>query len=558
MARLLTRRELVRKSLVAGGMWASPLLTGLGPLRGLAAPALAAGAPARGPVVLTLFGLPTRLVASTEVTAAYLLLLVHDVLARPDWSTGRPVPRLAEQWTRSADGRSYTVVLRSANFQDGRPVTADDVKFSYEFYLHPQYPFTEEALLEIEGAQAYKQGHAPAVSGITVLDSRTVRFTLQRRYAFFVEGILGSEYHIMPRHAWSGVDMARMVEHPYARRPVGAGPFRLIDWKERESMAFEAFPGYWGGRPSVEHAVVRWIPEPATLEAELRAGNVDGAVILPDDYPAFERDGRVRPLRMTAEYCYWFGFNHQHPFFQDVRVRRAVAQAVDRETMVRTLARGYGRVVNSIIPPQSPLYNAALAGHAYNPTASQQLLREAGFAAGPGGILQKDGRPFRVRYNFLSEKRYQDVGLVVQQYLRQVGVDVMLQPLERGQFFGRFWQPANASNIEMVGLSLYVLSPIEPLQAALEAAFLSSSFWARNLQYHNPEVDALLRQATSAVDPGALRTIYYRLQEVLVNDVAWIVLYRPDELWALRRRIEAPPIHELGQLFDSVARWRVT
>jgi peptide/nickel transport system substrate-binding protein len=226
--------------------------------------------------------------------------------------------------------------------------------------------------------------------------------------------------------------------------------------------------------------------------------------------------------------------------------------------MVRTLARGYGRVVNSIIPPQSPLYDASLAGHAYNPAGARDLLREAGFAPGPDGVLQKDGRPFRVRYNFRSEKRYQDVGLVVQQYLRQVGVDLTLQPLERGQFFGRFWQPANAPNIEMVGLSYYVLSPIEPLQASLEGAFLSSTQWARNLQYHNPEVDALLAQAASAVDPGALRTIYYRLQEVLSNDVAWVVLFRPDELWALRRRITTPPVHELAQLFDSVARWHVT
>jgi peptide/nickel transport system substrate-binding protein len=546
----LTRREFIRRNLAAGGAAAAALL-------GPASAAFAAGAPGGGaPVVLTLFGLPTRLVGSTEVTAAYVLLLVHDVLARPDWNSGKPVPRLAERWSRSVDGRSYTVSLKPANFQDGRPVTAADVKFSYEFYLHPQFPLTEQALLEIEGAAAYKQGRASTVSGITVLDPQTVRFTLGRRYAFFVEGILGAD--IMPKHAWAGVDMSRMLEHPYAQRPVGAGPFRLTDWKQNDSMSFQAFSGYWNGRPSVDRAVVRWIPEPATLEAELRAGNVDASVILPDDFPAFQRDPRVRPLRMTAEYCYWFGFNHRHPFFQDRRVRRALAQAVDRETMVRTLARGYGRTVNSIIPPQSPLYNASLTGPRYDPAGAKDLLREAGFTPGPDGILQKDGRPFRVRYNFLSEKRYQDVGLVVQQYLREVGVDLTLQPLERGQFFGRYWQPANAPNIEMVGLSYYVLWPVEPLQASLEGAFLSTSQWARNLQYNNPEVDGLLREAASAVETGALRTIYYRLQEVLVNDVAWVVLYRPDELWAVRRRIETPPVHELAQLFDSVARWRMT
>lgn len=556
----LTRRGLLRQSLLAGGTVATALATSGGLLRALEIPtAVAAGPPGRlNQAVLTLFGLPTRVVGSTEVTAFYILLLVHDVLARPDWKTGAPVPRLAERWTRSADGRSYTVSLRQAKFQDDLPITADDVKFSYEFYLHPQFPLTSQDLLEIQGAQAYKQGQAREVSGITVLDARTVRFTLERRYAFFVESVLGAGHHIMPKHAWAGVNMGRMLEHPYARRPIGAGPFRLVDWRENDSITLQAFPGYWGGPPSVDRAVVRWIPEPATLEAELRAGNVDAAVVLPDDFPAFQRDGRVQALRMTAEYCYWFSVNHQHAFFRDVRVRRALHHAVDRDTMVRTLARGYGRVVNSIIPPQSHLYNTSLDGYPYNPSRAQELLREAGFVPGPGGILQKDGRAFRVRYNFLSEKRYQDVGLIVQQYLRQVGVELTLQPLERGEFFTRFWQPANAPNIEMVGLSLYVLPPISPLQGSLEAAFLSSSLWARNLNYHNPEVDGLLRQASSAVDAGALRTIYFRLQQVLAADVAWIVLYRPDELWAVRRRIAIPEVRELAQLFDSVAGWKAT
>lgn len=555
----LTRRSLIRKSLIIGGgvLTGPTVRTRL--IRDVDAPAFAAvSQPARrNQVILTLFGLPTRIVGSVEVTAFYILLLVHDVLARPDWKTGKVVPRLAERWTRSADGRSYVVRLRNARFQDGQPVTAEDVKFSYEFYLHPQYPLVNADLLEIQGAQPYRQGKAGEVSGITIVDPMTIRFTLEGHYAFFEESVLGSNHYIMPKHGWSGVSMGRMLEHPYARRPIGAGPYRLVDWKERDSIILEGFPEYWGGRPSVERVIVRWIPEPSTLEAELRAGNVDAASILVDDFPTFERDARFRPLRMGAEFCYWCSFNHKHPFFQDVRVRRALFQAIDRETMVRALAKGYGRVVNSIIPPESRLYNTSLQGYRYNPDRAQELLREAGFVQGPGGILHKGERPFRVRYSFLSEKRYQDVGLIIQEYLRRVGVDLTLEPLERGDFFGRFWQPSNAANIEMVGLSLYTVAPIAPLQGSLESVFDSSGAWARNLQYQNSEVDALLRRATTAVDPGALRTIYVRLQEVLNDDVAWITLFRPGELWAVRKRIAIPEVHELAQLFDSVGRWQV-
>ena len=555
-APVMPRRAFFRRAAVVGG--GSAVAVTVGRHRSWW-DTLALAAPGRaqrmGRVTVALFGLPTRIVGSTEVTAAYLFLLVHDVLARPDWTTGQPVPRLAERWERSADGRSYSIHLRSAKFQDGQPVTAEDVKFSYEFYLHPKFPTTPQGLREIEGAQDYKQGNVREVTGITVIDPRTVRITLKRRYAFFVDGILGNSY-IMPKHGWAGVDMARMLEHPYARRPVGAGPYRLVDWKEGDSITLDAFADYFGGKPLVDRVVVRWIPEPSTVEAELRAGHLDAAAVLPDDVDGFRRDARFQVLRMTAEFSYWFGFNHQHLLFKDVRVRQACYHAVDRQEMVRTLVKGQGRVVNTIVPPQSLAYDPALKGYPYDPQRARQLLREAGFTGGPGGILQRDGKMFRVRYSFLSEKRYQDIALIVQQYLRQVGIALMLEPLERGDFFGRFWQPANAANIEMVGLSLYTTAP-GPIQRSFETVFHSSGLWARILQYHNPEVDTLLDHAAAAVDRGALRTIYFRLQEVLAADVSWVMLFRPDELWALQRRIGLPETRELSQLFASIPGWRI-
>jgi Binding-protein-dependent transport system inner membrane component/Bacterial extracellular solute-binding proteins, family 5 Middle len=126
----------------------------------------ASGVQAQRPtqVVLAIWGLPTRLVGGLEAVGSYVLMQIHDVLARTD-EKGTPVPRLAEKWVRSADGKTYTVTLRPAKFQDGKPVTAEDVKFSYEFYLHPQFPVTSPGLLQIEGAQDVKDGKARAVAG---------------------------------------------------------------------------------------------------------------------------------------------------------------------------------------------------------------------------------------------------------------------------------------------------------------------------------------------------------------------------------------------------------
>ncbi len=508
----------------------------------------------RNQVVIAIWGLPTRLVGSSEAVAAYVLLQVHDVLAETD-NAGRPVARLAEKWERSADGRTYTITLRQAKFHDGTPVTADDVKFSFEFYLHPRYPIASPSMLEIEGAQEYRQGRAPQVTGIAVVDPRTVRFTLKARYAFFFDQILGRPNYIMPRHAWEGVDVARMLEHAYARKPIGAGPFRLTEWRERESMTFQAFPEYWGGRPTVERVIMQLIPEPATVMAEVRAGNIDAGQVLPDEFEGFQRNQQLQTLKMPGDVSFWFSFNHQHPFFSDVRVRRAFYHALDRELMVRTLQKGFGRIVNSPTHPALWQHNSGIKGYPYDPARARQLLSEAGFTPGPGGILQRDGRPFRARYTFLSEKRYLDQGLMIQQFMRQVGVDLVLEPLERGDFFGRFFSPANSANIEIAGLAWFNL--LLPVQFEFESNFKGTGAFSGIFQYTNPEIDGLLNQTSTAVDRGTLRTLYYRVQEVIIQDVPRVMTFRPDELWAVQKRVKTPEVKSLAEFFRSIGRWEV-
>ena len=519
----------------------------------------ASGVQAQRPtqVVLAIWGLPTRLVGGLEAVGSYVLMQIHDVLARTD-EKGAPVPRLAEKWIRSADGKTYTVTLRPAKFQDGKPVTAEDVKFSYEFYLHPQFPVTSPGLLQIEGAQDVKDGKAREARGIAVVDARTVRITLTSRYAFFVDQILGGTNYIMPKHVLAGADVGKILEHPYARRPIGAGPYRLAEWRDRDSMTFEAFPEYWAGKPGIDRLVLRLIPEPATVMAELRAGNVDAGQILPDEFEAFQREGRQQVLRLPGDASFWFSFNHAHPLLRDVRVRQAIYHAVDRDQMVRTLLKGYGRVVNSPVHPSLWQHNPALSGYAFDPGRARALLADAGFTAGPGGpsgVVQREGRPFRVKYTFLSEKRYQDQGLMIQQFLRQVGIELTLEPLERGDFFGRFFNVANRDNVEVVGLAWFNL--VYPVQGELETNFRSTGATARIFQYANPEIDELLTQANTAPDTEAIKGIYFRVQDIVLRDVPRVTTFRPDELWAVQKRLTIPRMGSLADLFGSIPQWKV-
>jgi ABC-type transport system substrate-binding protein len=144
---------------------------------------------------------------------------------------------------------------------------------------------------------------------------------------------------------------------------------------------------------------------------------------------------------------------------------------------------------------------------------------------------------------------------MIQQFLRQVGIELTLEPLERGDFFGRFFNVANRDNVEMVGLAWFNL--VYPVQGELETNFRSTGATARIFQYSNPEIDELLSQANTAPDTEALKGIYFRVQDIVLRDVPRVTTFRPDELWAVQKRLTIPRMGSLADLFGSIPQWKV-
>ncbi len=512
------------------------------------------GTPAQGQgpaqAVVAIWGLPVRILGSSEAVTSYVSLLINDTLTAVD-AQGNVIGRLAARYPVSPDGKTYLVTLREARFQDGTPVTAQDVKFTYELYLHPRYPTTPPALLEIAGAQEYKAGKAPSVTGITVVNPRTVRFILDRPYPFFYEQI--GTVAILPAHALAGLDVGRLQESPFTRRPVGAGPYRLVEWRERESITFEAFRDYWGGAPSLPRIVLKLIPEDATVLAELRAGNIDAGRIIPEAYRTFQRDPQITVLRVPGDTFYWFAPNFRLPIFQDVRVRQAMAYAVNRPEMLRALYQGLGTVAQSPIHPSLWQYDKSLKGYTYDPAKAKQLLAEAGWTPGPDGILQKGGQRFKAKYGFLAGKDYQNQALLIQQYLRAIGMDIEVQAIERGDFFGRYFTPAG--NIELVGIAWFNL--LIPPQTELEDNFKSTGSGAKTIGYSNPQMDRLLDEVILTRDRARQKALYAQIQQLIIQDVPHVLTIRPDVIWGVRKRIALPGgIGSLRDFFGSLPRWK--
>jgi peptide/nickel transport system substrate-binding protein len=457
---------------------------------------------------------------------------MFDGLTRPDDSL-RPIPSLAESWEVAPDGLSYTFHLRrGVQFHDGRELTADDVKFTWELITHPankaaNYNF----FTRIKGAEAYRAGAAGEISGVTTPDPLTVRVEMEAPYAPFLS--LSAFFPILPRHVYGAVPVEELDKHASARQPVGTGPFKLVEWRASDSVLFEANTAYWGGRPKIDRLVVKTVPDPATLPSLLRTGTVDvigiyrGVPAL--EYDNFARDSNFRVQEMTGYSNYYVEFNLANPLFQDLRVRRALIHAVDREGIVKNFNLGHGQVVDTPIHPSSWAYTAPRTHYAFDVARAKSLLQEAGWRPGPDGILTKDGQ----RFSFELSTFLPDYPELVQEYWRQVGVEARIKRSD----FAAFWGPLYlARKHEAAALHLIIGIYTDP-EYPLPTYFTSRL--NRNA-YKSAKVDELIPKATETLDTEERKRLYAEFLEQLVEDAPHMWVMMPNEIWASNSRVRLP------------------
>ena len=355
--RQLTRRTFLASALGAGGVM---LLVACGPATQPAAtsapatapkapeakptaePAKLAGKSAGGQIILSGSSEPLTLnPAFTPVsTTIYYSQLLFDGLTRPDDNL-RPIPSLAESWQVSPDGLNYTFKLRKGvKFHDGKDLTAADVKFTWEVIGHPSNKAGAQIygfFSRIKGADAFRSGAAKEIGGVTTPDEYTVKVEMQSVYAAFLS--ISAFQPILPKHVYGAVPVEELEKHASARSPVGTGPFKLTEWRPNDQLAMAAHTDYWAGRPKIDRLIVKTVPDSAVIPSLLRTGAIDVAGMfngLPYiEYDSFARDPSFKILDMPGYSNRYIEFNLANPLFQDVRVRRALTHAVDRQGLVQ-------------------------------------------------------------------------------------------------------------------------------------------------------------------------------------------------------------------------------
>jgi len=457
-------------------------------------------------------------VLSSDSASSDISGLVYNGLVRYDKNL-KIEGELAESWEISEDKLTIIFKLRKGvTWHDGTPFTSADVLFNYQLYTDPKTPTAY--------AESFKQ-----VASAETPDPHTFRVTYSEPYA---PALISWGMPIHPKHLLEGKDITKS---PLSRKPVGTGPYKLIEWNSGEKIVLEANPDYFEGQPYIKRVVYRIIPDQSTQFLELKTGNLDFMGLTPLQ---FDRQTDSKEfMRMFNKYNYlnfgysYLGYNLKRPMFQDKRVRQALTLAIDKQEIIDGVLLGYGEVADGPYKPDTWVYNTEVKKYGYHPEKAKQLLAEAGWVdTDDDGILDKNGKPFSftIVTNQGNDLRAKS-GEIIQRRFREIGIDVQLRIIEWATFLKEFINPGNfdATILGWTG------GP-EPDQYNIWHSSKTGPRQLNFIGYKNAEVDELLEKGRRTFDLKKRKQYYDRFQAILAEEQPYTFLYVPEALPAVAKR----------------------
>ena len=419
---------------------------------------------------------------------------------------------LAESWDISKDGLVITFHLRkNVKWTDGADFTADDVLFGYRAIIDEKTPTAYS-----EDFRQVKKAEVP--------DKYTFRVTYEKPFAPALTS--WGNLVVLPKHLIEGKDLTKSE---FGRNPVGLGPYKLKKWVAGQELTLDSYRDYFEGRPYIDHYMYRIIPDSATMFLELQAGGVDMMGLTPIQYTKqtdtdFFRDNFQKFRYPTFAYTH-MAFNLKHPWFKDKRIRQAIACAIDKSEIVDVVLFGLGSPATGPYVPNTWPYNPDVKKYGYDPEKAKQLMKEAGWEDTDGdGILDKDGRPFKftIRTNMGNILR-KNTATIIQWRLAKIGIKAEIEAIEWSTFVNEFIDKRRFEAV-LLGWSI----GLDPDQYDIWHSSKTKEKEFNFVSYNNPEVDTLLEKGRRAFDMEERKKAYFRIQEILADELPYIFLYVPD------------------------------
>jgi peptide/nickel transport system substrate-binding protein len=415
-------------------------------------------------------------------------------------------PMLATRWETPNPTTWRFHLRRDVKFHNGDPLTAEDVKFTID--------------TELANKGATVNAYLGPTEGARVIDPYTIEITTRTPFPALLFNL--ARVHILPRV------YGKLGPDAFAAKPIGSGPYRFVEWQRGQRIVLDVNPAYWGGTPTPKRLTFRFITDPSTRAAELKAGGVDIAINPPIAQIKELSAGETQILTVAAARAIAYSINTTQKPLNDVRVRRALNYAVDRESIVKNLLQGYGQATGQPFAAGWLGYDPDLKPFPYDPAQARKLLADAGLASG-----------FDVTWSistgtWLADRETAEAAAAM---MGQVGVRVRLVPTERA----KIQKDLQAGTFDGITTGQW---------GTIAESEIMVRWFFRTPKIFTPDVDARLNQLATAaageLDRDKRGKIYQELARYANEQALWLFIYHLDEVIAKRRDIPWQPLVARG------------
>ncbi len=461
-------------------------------------------------------------------------------------------PRLAKSWTWAPDSLSIAFSLDPrARWHDGKPVTATDVRYSFEAVADPKAASPAAALVL-------------NIDSVSVKDSLTAVFWFKKHTPEQFYDV-AYQLYIVPEHVYAAIPLDSLRMSNAARVPVGSGPFRFVQWQPDVRIELVADTANYHGRPHLDRVLIIPSNDASVRRTQVLTGQADYVQNFPSDQLGQLDSSTIARAQFVPTLQYMFmGMNQYvpksnkqpHPIFSDVRVRRALSMAVDRVGMLHNVFGDKGLIAYGPFPMSLSAADSTLRLPRYDTTAANALLDSAGWRRGANGVRSKFGKPlqFRLLALTVSTPRMKYAQLLQEQF-RRVGVDMEIDPVDPKVFTARIQTGNKAPDFEA-----YINNfNTDPSPSGMRQNWGTEGIGPQGLNallYSNKKVDALIDSLSAAFDTAKAKQYASRAFQQIVDDAPAIWLYDIRGIDAVNRRIAVAPLRADGW-WRTLERWSI-
>ncbi len=480
--------------------------------------------------------------------------LIFENLARPG-ATLDPIGdqgwtgELADSWKWGRDSLTIGFHIDSAaRWHDGVPVRASDVKFTFDLYKNPKVgSFVAPLLANIDS--------------VSTPDSSNAVFWFKKRYpGEFYDAAY--QMRILPRHALAGADLAQLQSSPFARHPIGSGPYRFVNWVPRQTIELQADTSYHRGRPRLERLIWTIAPEYSASLVRMLSGDADFLEFVnPADIPRVAKTPNVKLVPYPSMAYGYLLFNERDPndqskpnaLFADRSLRRALTMAIDRRRVAKSVFDSLGTVAYGPYTRALPYFDSTVAELPFSPDSARRVLDALGWHPGPDGVRVKNGMP--LRFSMLvptSSAVRMQTAVMLQAMFHEVGVKADIETAD----FVTVRQRNDSRQFQTVIEAMQSDgNPSSILQNwGIDAAKAKDGGNAGS--YENPQFDALVDSAVAQFDPARAKAYYFRAHSMLNEDAPAIWLWEPSTVAAVQKRIH-PVDMRADEWFANISQWYI-